>query len=413
MSLRPCVWGITAFMALSFWGGTFVSAQTPTDFTSWKDAKSADSVPDWIGRMLRDFRSITGPPRDELLVHTLSALKEIVADADVVPSTRYNAILAAGQLVSTEPTPGNLPVAYSAALPYLVDVYQEPDFPSYLKYGALLGIVRHTLCGIDHSQQDKIIDLLLGTVTTEVELDDVTPAVWHWFRRTALDGLTALKTVGTNKKVVTELLAVIERKSQELEELCRSPNILTREQWEWTRQTTELASQAAKTLGDLDYRSASHTDAEIMTDVFIKLTKAVCDVERKAATDSEEMGEAFPHSAMLLEHVVVHVKVCLQSVVWGFRSVFLTANRPGESSFYASLKADDLAAKRLDSLLSEIIELAAFLDEGDRTKRSVAAANAPKEFKFDLSELRGALAKCSESLEKILRESSSPPVPRQ
>ena len=408
MPARPCFWRIVVCTLFLAGGEPSVPAQTPTNFASWKDAKNADSVPDGASRMLRDFRNITGTAREELLVQTLAALKEIVADADVVPSTRYNAILAAGQLLSAEPTSGNLPVAYSAALPYLVDVYQAPDSPPYIKYGALLGIVRHTLCGIDSSQQDKIIDLLLETVAADLVPDGVTSAVWTWFRQTALDGLTALKTVGTDKKVVSELAAVIDRKSQELENLCRDPNILTRETWEWTRRTTELASKAAKTLGDLDYRTASDIDTESITDAFIRLTKVVCDVERTIAADSIEQGEGSPNPAMLLEQIVINVKTCIQSVVWGIRSTFLSAARPGESSFYASLKADDPAIKRLDALLSEIMELATFLDEGDKAKRSAAAANVPKEFKFDLLELRSALTKCSETLEKVQRVDDVP-----
>ena len=421
MLLRLCVCGVFAFVTIFFLEETFVRAQATTDFASWKDVQNAEAVPNWAGQMLRRFRDVTGTAREELLTKTFAALKEIASDDHVVPSTRYNAILAAGQLVSREPSPGNLPVAYSAALPYLIEVYQKPDTPHYLKYGALLGIVRHTISGIDAAQQDHVIDLLLETVTTEFKADEVAlnvapfePAAWDWFRQTALDGLAALKTAGTDNKVITELLAVIHYKSQELENFCLHQGAFTRREREQSRRAIELASKAAKTLGDLDYTLVSNIDATAMTDAFIRLTRAVCLIESKAASDFIEQEKTPLDPARLLERIIVNVKMCTQSVVWGIRSGFLPVSpavKPGENSFYASLKEGDPAIGKLDVLLTEIIELAVFLDEGDKANRSVTIPNAPKELKFGLPELRDVLAKTSEVLAKIQHNNSDAPTP--
>jgi hypothetical protein len=351
--------------------------------------------------MLGDFQNLAGTARDELLAKTLSALADIVSDTEVIPAIRYNAILAAGQLVAKEASPNTPPDAYPAALTYLVEVYQKADSPYYLQYGALLGIVRHALLGIHPDQQDTVIDLLLETAMTETEAGGIAPAVWDWFRQTAFDGLAALKTVGTEGKVVAELLAIIDRKSQELENECHRQEPSTRKDWEQTRRTIELAAKAAKTLGDLDYKSAKDIDAGKMTDAFIRLTGAVCGIGHKMALESAGQEEGSPVSATLLEQIVIDVKMCTQSVVWGIRGGFLTG-KPGENSLYTSLETGDPAIKRLDVLLTEIIGLATFLDEGDKARRTAAAAaNTVKTFKFDLSELRDALAKCSEALTKI------------
>jgi len=423
--------GIIAFAAIFLLGGKPVQAQGATDFAAWKNPQNAEAVPGWARQMLaRDFRNVTGVAREELLARTLLALQDIVADSSVVPSTRFNAILAVGQLVSREPSLGNPPIAYPAALPYLVEVYRDPNTSDYLKYGALLGIVRHANIGIDPALQDKVIDMLLETVTTEFEPREMTlhsvplePAAWDWFRLTALDGLSALRTVGTNGKVVTELLSVINNQSRELEDLVESRYRLTREEWEHSRRFSELASKAAKTLGDLHYTSAMGTeatniDARKMTDAFIRLTKAVCDLERKMAADTLESSERdspSPNPVLLLERIVVNLKMCTQSVVWGIRSNFLTG-RPPDDSFYASLAAsasldtdpsldtDDPSIRRLDILLAEIIKLSTFLDEGDGTRRPVLSVNVPREFQFNLSELRDVLANTSEVLAEILRE---------
>ena len=403
MSFRTYCFGILMLVAAFLSGEVFAPAQVPTDFTLWKDAQNAENVPEMARRMLasRDFRDLTGTAREELLANTLSGLADIASDSQIVPSTRYNAILAIGQL---ESRPGTPPAAYPAALIVLVDAYQKADTPHYLKCGALLGIVRHAICGIDPVQQDKIIDLLLETATTEFvagEGEPLEPMIVDWFRLSALDGLSALKTVGTDGNVATTLLSVMNQKSQELENLCRLENTLTRENWEQSCRTSELASKVAKTLGDLDYKSASGIDTQKMTDAFIRLTKAVCDVKGKIAADFLEQERTTPEPAILLEQIVLHVKMCTQSVIWGGRSGILT-NRPSENSFYASLEKDEPAIKRLDVLLSEVRTLTTFFDEGEKSRRSAAIANFPQAFRFDLSELRDALEKCSEALTEVL-----------
>jgi len=237
------------------------------------------------------------------------------------------------------------------------------------------------------------------------------PETWDWFRLTALDGLTALKTVGQDSKVVVGLLSVINRQSLELEDLSGSQNAFTREEWEQSRRFAELGAKAAKTLGDLNYAEASEIDTKKMTDVFVRLTKAVCDIEHKIASDflePSERWETVPDPVLLLERIVINVKMSIQSIVWGIRSSFLTGRPTNDFFFYASLESDDPAIRRLDILLAEIIKLSTFLDEGDGTRRPVLSANIPREFQFNLTELRDTLAQTSEVLAKILREEKEP-----
>ena len=401
-----------------FWEKTPVPAQGPANFSAWKDTKNADAVPNWALRAMRSFQGITGPVREDLLDKTLSALQEIVADPNVVPSTRYNAILTAGQLDSKESSPGNPPDAYPASLIYLVDVYQDTSFPPYLKYGALLGIVRHAYLGIDPPQQNRVIDLFLKTAVAEFDVEEmapnpgfaapIEPAILNWFRQTALDGLSALKTVGENGTVVTELLAVMSRQSQELVELYSGQDPFSQEEWQQVRQVVELASKVAKTLGDLNYKSEAGVDVKKMTDTFAALLKAVCDAEHKMAADSIGLRKGSADPAMLMEQIVIDMKVCIQSVAWGIQSGLITGKR-GDDSMYAAtvVAANETEVKRLDLLLQEINGLSAFFDEGNKTNRQTTSAenvgaNTPRRtFKFDLSELRDALAKSAEAFSKI------------
>ena len=404
------------FPSLFLIASPFLTAQGTSaiwrDFTAWKEPQNAERIPGWILNLLvRDFRDVGGPAREELLAKTLSELKGIVSDTNIVPPTRYNAILAVGQLVSKEGVAGvRLPEAYPAALTTLVDLYQESETPHYLQYGALLGIVRHTVCGIAPAERDKVMDLLLETITTEYGVGDVPlspnaaapmePAVWDWFRQTALEGISALRTTGTENKIVSVLLSVINGKSLKLEFLCRSQETFTRDEREQTRRAIELASKAAKTLGDLDYKSGTDVDADAIADTFIALVKAVCEATHKMAADS----------TIPMEQIVIDIKTCLQSVVWGIRSGFLMA-RQADHSLYASLKNEDPATKRLNMLMAEILELSSFLDEGDKANKPSSAAVLGEEanvlkkaFKFDLPALREALAKSSQALATMQRE---------
>ena len=422
MPFRPYFRGIIALMTVFLSVETFIHAQTPTNFAVWKNPQNAGDVPDWARWMLdRDFRNVTGTVREERLAQTLAALKDIASDNDSVPSTRYNAIFAAGQLVSVARSPGTgtPPVAYADALLYLIETYQNPDFPHYLKYGALLGIVRHANIGIAPSQQDTVIDLFLETVATELDpvepaLDSIPlePETWDWFRLTALDGLTALKTVGPTGKVVAKLLSVINRQSQELENLTDIPNLLTSEVWARFRRSSELGSKVAKTLGDLNYAEATEIDAKKMTDAFVRWTRAVSGIGYKLAADFlEPAGQrgTSPNPIILLERIVINMKISIQSVVWGVRSSFL-AGRPHDDSFYVSLESDDSSRRRLNILFAEINKLATFLDEGDGTRRPVLVANIPREFPFGLPELRDMLTTTSETLAEILHEEREPEV---
>jgi len=228
--------------------------------------------------------------------------------------------------------------------------------------------------------------------------------VWDWFRQTALDGLSALRTTGTDNRIVAKLLAVINGKSLTLEYFCSSQDDLTQEEREQIRSAIELASKAAKTLGDLDYKSATDVDPEIIADTFVALIKAVCDIEHKMAADP----------TIPMEQMVIDVKTCIQSVAWGIRCGLLPPARPGDNSLYVSLASDDPSATRLHMLMSEIIELSIFLDEGDKANRPPQAtvlgeetSAARRAFKFDLSELRGTLAKSSQALAKIQRVSEN------
>gem|GEM_PF-2593867 len=427
-----------------FWGNLHAGAQPDTDFAAWKNPLNVDAIPEWTRIMLtRDFRNRSGTDREELLAKTLAGLKDIVADNQVLPATRYNAILAVGQL---ELEPGNPPKAYQEALLYLIEVYEhDPAItPLFLKYGAMLGIVRHAVCGIEPDHLDKVIDLLLHTVEAEhanhpagMEESDI----WLWFRLAALDGITALKTTGTDGKVIQTILTLIRKKTAEIEYLSEHDDLSLTANYQRLFKSIELASKAAKTLGDLDFnRMNTESDADIpckdIADSFIILTKTVYNaclkmispylpqnsveqntigydhtdteggiaentngqIDTVGLGNAESSREILEKPNGLTEQIVVNLKTCMQSVVWGVRSGFLSQTRPAEHSFYVFLDTDSPEIKRMDMLMAVILELSAFLDEGDRSRRPLGSGDAPKTFPFHLHELNDVLNRASEKL---------------
>ena len=367
-------------------------AQILTNFATWTAPENAEAVPDWVRVMLgREFRNLEGAEREARLAQVLSALQGIIDDVDVVPSTRYNAVLAVGQL---DIRVGNPPIAYPPALVYLANVYRDANSPDYLKYGALLGIVRHAICGITPDQQDKTLALLLDTLAG-TNAESIKPDVWHWFQSSALDALTALKTAGPDGNVLSELLALMDRNIREIELLAEHYDLFVPANAERLLRAIELASKAAKTLGDLDYRSLADIDNERMADTFIKLTQTVCSAGHKMITVYLDEERTMPLPEKLKEQIVAMQKMCMQSVVWGIRGGFLLPNRPAEHSFYTSLPGEDPTVGRLDVLLSDILAISSFFDEGEPSQRSTMPTDAVKAFRFDLNELRDALEKLS------------------
>jgi hypothetical protein len=123
---------------------------------------------------------------------------------------------------------------------------------------------------------------------------------------------------------------------------------------------------------------------------------------RGARNQTQQAQTLTGENLFLVEQVTIEVKMCTQSIVWGIRGSFLTG-KPSDNAIRSSLSADAAAAKRLDALLANIVELTTFLDEGEKTNRTSQPppSNASKMFRFTMPELRESLAKYSVSLAKM------------
>jgi hypothetical protein len=237
--------------------GTAVLAQETADFDKWTQA-DLNEIGVYVKKLLTDIRNSTDTARNELLAKTLAALSKIAASEEVKPAVRYNAVLVIGQLVQKEAeASGTPPTPYSAALPYLVETYQNGNTPEYVRVGALLGIVRHAYCGIadQNLRQTVIPNLLIGAVMsgrpTEEGGSQGSREVIDWSRRIALEGLGALKSA--DAKIVDTLLNIMEGE----------------------KDSFDMRTLAAKTFGDLDLKdAASRVDGAKIGNALLALTKS-------------------------------------------------------------------------------------------------------------------------------------------
>lgn len=212
-------------------------------FARWTDKAKEGQLAAFQSDLLRnDIRRLSGASRNTFLKTAMDELVRMAGDKTVFPAARYNAVLAVGLLVSREGSGtgsnATLPVPYPDALPYLVSQYRVEDNPQYLRFGALLGVVRHAQLGIeDQSQRNDVFTLLCDIIRKGQPSADVSKEeqeILDWQRIRAMEGLTNLAMLGPGGEAVTVLLAV-----------AGSPN-----------EAPEIRYLALRALGDLDYTTA-------------------------------------------------------------------------------------------------------------------------------------------------------------
>lgn len=363
-------------------------------FARWTKPESVGQVQIYARDMIdKDFKDIpTGAAREYLLNTTFDTLRKMVSDVTITPTARYNAVLAIGQLVQREAASRNdKPVPYAEALKYLVGEYGNKQNPDFIRLGALLGILRHTILGIaDAEMKDKTIPALYfdtiqsGKPTPDRPRDE--QELIDWFRLRALEGLGALKSPGENGKVVDALTTIIENGQESVEIRCR----------------------AARVFGELDFQAAVTAGTAInfqrLGTMLITLTKSACDselltIEDLRAKDRAErgdsavpvrmlggggnqadVGEAFaqlsPDKQLQVTAVVQRIKGGMADILYGIRGT-----RWGGSTtigIVPMLPGDDPVAAKLNATTKAMSQFFKMLDEGPPDAPAAPGNDPPK-----------------------------------
>ncbi|MDR0609067.1 MAG: hypothetical protein LBG58_03065 [Planctomycetaceae bacterium] len=413
-------------------------------FARWTRPENTGQVYQFVKEFLaQDLRDAAGNAREYLLAKSFDSLKKITADGNATPPSRYNAILAIGQLSQREPAGrGNPPTPYAQALPYLLGEYQKKENPKFIRLGALIGIVRFAEMGItDEALKNTTIpNLFIEIIQSGKPKEDGNKEdqeMTDWFRSHALEGLGALKSVGTNGQVVKVLSEVIEN----------------------NQETIEIRTHAAKIFGDLNFADSGTTlnyqQYQQIGTLLITLMKATTDSQLQMVTQlrdkarvtkggvSADITNLSPISSTIVEPefamltmeqqlevtgAVQSVKSNIRNVVSGMRGERLTGT-PNAGILPMLANADDPVAAKMNSAVKLITPLFKILDEGppeDPTKQRLASgmdsmsemSSAPggrtttrprddkPQLKVNFSAIRDALQKMSDELSAIIAGNS-------
>jgi hypothetical protein len=347
----------------------------------------------------QDLRDAAGNAREYLLTKSFNTLKKMAADNNVTPTARYNAILTIGQLAQREPAGrGNPPTPYAQALPYLIEEYQKKENPKFIQLGSLIGIVRFAEIGItDETLKNTTIPNLFieiiqsGKPKENGNKED--QEMTDWFRLHALDGLGALKSVGTNGQVVKVLSEIIEN----------------------NLETIEIRTYAAKIFGDLFFTDSEKTltdqQYQQIGDLLITLMKTTVESQLQMVTQlrdkarvtkgeivtnisamspvviEPEFALLTPEQQLEITGAVQSIKSNILNVTYGIRGARLTGKI--DVGVLSKLSTEDPITAKINSTVKLVTPLFKVLDEGPpedpNKQRSISSMDSMSEMSPSMS----------------------------
>jgi len=179
----------------------------------------------------------SAPARDSLLNLTFQWMKGLVTTTkfNLHPATRYTAMLVIGDLNQVErSTQQKVPDPLPAALDLMVAEFENPKQSDLIRYGALLGILRHAKCNIARPADRKIPaatrNSILRDMMALVQAKD--PPAGRArdghvaMQRRAIEILAALPAVGPVPQVNQALTAILHDPTAELSLRCTAADAL-------------------------------------------------------------------------------------------------------------------------------------------------------------------------------------------
>jgi hypothetical protein len=422
-------------------------------FARWTRPENTGQVQQFARELLsQDLRDATGNAREYLLAKSFDSLKKIAADNNATPPSRYNAILAIGQLSQREPASrGTPPTPYAQALPYLLGEYQQKENPKFIQLGALIGIVRFAEIGItdENLKNTTVPNLLIEIIQSGKPKQDGNKEdqeMTDWFRSHALKGLGALKSVGTNGQVVNVLSEVIENNQETIEMRTYAARIFS--DLNFADSGTTLNNQQYQQIGTLLItlmKATVDSQLQMVTKLLDKarvtkggISSDITNISSISPTVAEpEFAMLTPEQQLEITGAVQSIKSNILNVTYGMRGTRLTgAAAAGILPMLTKNKEDDKEDKndknnaldpvavKINATVKLITPLFKVLDEGppeDLTKTRLTAGMDPSEMysgsggraaakpkedkpqlKVNFSAIRDALQKMSDELSAII-----------
>ncbi len=256
---------------------TFTTYYQRYALARWTRLDHFDKLPQ-CRKDLRNELLMSGKPsrgnnsvHDRLIGMALPFMQN-VARMNFPPASRFNAMLALGELNQREAAGLNKPpVPLPQALPILLDTLDDPNQLDAVKLAALIGIRRHCAIGVGDAQllANRIVPALTKIVNTKDPQPPLSPQGQAWMRALAAETLATLGSIGDQGTVANSLRDLLGEN--------KSPDFL--------RYT------AAKSLGKLNYQGVAGLDASTFVYNLGLLAVNICDAQQQLLRQQERRDE--------------------------------------------------------------------------------------------------------------------------
>ena len=164
----------------------------------WTVRDNGREIHKYVAELESDAVSLSGAAQDTFLKEVVSVLQSYAGSAKCYPACRYNAVLAIGKLDVAGGADRNSPgTPYADAIPVLAKICtSDKDVPDYVRYGALIGLVRHAQLGIKDDSFRNGVKTTFAKVLDEkfAEQHNIRGEIYECFQENAVIGLASFKS---------------------------------------------------------------------------------------------------------------------------------------------------------------------------------------------------------------------------
>ncbi len=237
----------------------------------WTVRDNGREIHKYVAELESDAVSLSGAAQDTFLKEVVSVLQGYAGSAKCYPACRYNAVLAIGKLDVAGGADRNTPgTPYADAIPVLAKICtSDKDVPDYVRYGALIGLVRHAQLGIKDDSFRNGVKTTFAKVLDEKFAEDhnIRGEIYECFQENAVIGLASFKSPEGTKGGTGTL-------------------DLFRKMIENKDVSFELRCIAARAIGDMNLDSVAKYDYNGLAKSLVTLARDFC-IEESTYIDSE------------------------------------------------------------------------------------------------------------------------------
>ncbi|MBP5621144.1 MAG: hypothetical protein J6X44_03930 [Thermoguttaceae bacterium] len=231
--------------------------------------------------LVNDGVNLSGAAQTAFLKEVVGVLKSYAGSSACYPACRYNAVLAIGELnvaPGADRNSGGTP--YADAIPDLAKMITSAnDVPDYVRYGALIGLVRHAQLGIKDEKLRNGVKTTFAKVLDEkyAAEHNIREEIYECFAENAVAGLASFKSPEGTKGGTGTL-------------------DLFKKMIEDKNASFELRCIAAKAIGDMNLDAVKSYDYPGLARSLVTLARDFC-VEESQYIDSELVRDSVKSAA--------------------------------------------------------------------------------------------------------------------